>query len=248
MKVFRFVNDPGFGDNVRGLISILQIQKILKFELKVDFSHHVFGNFFKHLPIDANFKQYNLFIYSDFKYNLNDTKMLTDFLSNESDIIISTNIRPMEEIDEDMKMFLKKVLELKPTAKKYLEKKISMLPANYHLFHYRFGDDVLNNKEEVNTDVCFKNFEKNAKENAVIISDSLVFKQRVYDFYKNKGVFVFLNTPTHTNQEENIDTLVDFFLIMNAKSINCYSNYFWISNFVFWTSIIYDIPLFNLKE
>lgn len=246
MKVFRFVNDPGFGDNVRGLISILQIQKILKFELKVDFSHHVFGNFFQHVPIEANFKQYNLFIYSDFKYNLNDTKMLTDFLSNESDIIISTNIRPMEEIDEDIKLFLKNLFELKPKVNEYLQEKISMLPKDYHLFHYRLGDVLFHNEC---VDVYFENFQKNMKENAVIISDSLVFKQRVYDFYKNKDVFVFLNPPTHTNiNEENIDTLVDFFLVKNAKTINCYSVYVWISNFVFWSSIIYDIPLFNLKE
>jgi len=244
--VFRFVNDPGFGDNIRGLITVLQIQKTLKFDLEVDFSHHIFANYFIH-DSKEDFKQCNFFTYNT-KSNLNDINMLTSFLKNETNIIISTNIRPMEEIDEDTKTFLKKVLELKPEINEYLEKKISMLPENYHLFHYRLGDDVLVNKEEVNTDVYFKNFEKNAKENAVVISDSLVFKQRVYDFYQNKDVFVFLNTPTHTNREENIDTLVDFFLVAHAKSINCYSNYFWISNFVFWTSIVYDIPLFNLKE
>lgn len=242
--VFRFVNDPGFGDNIRGLISILQIQKLLKFELKVDFSHHVFGNFFQHLPIDANFKQYNLFIYSDLKYNPNDTKMLTDFLSNESDIIISTNIRPMEEIDEDIKLFLKNLFELKPEINEYLQEKISMLPKDYHLFHYRLGDDVLVNKKKVNNDEYLQHFETHKKENAVVISDSLSFKEMVV----NKDAFVFLNSPTHTNSnEKNIDTLVDFFLLMNAKTINCYSIYDWISNFVFWSSIIYDIPLFNIK-
>lgn len=242
MKVFRFVNDPGFGDNIRGLISILQIQKILKFELKVDFSHHVFGNFFQHLPVEANFKQYNLFIYSDFKHNHNDTKMLSDFLSNDSDIIISTNIRPMEEIDEDIKTYLKNLFELKPKVKKYLQEKISMLPENYHLFHYRLGDDILINKKKVN-DKYLQHFKTHQKENAVVISDSLSFKELIDD------AFVFLNTPTHTNSnEENIDTLVDFFLITNAKSVNCYSIYDWISNFVFWSSIVYDIPLFNIKH
>jgi len=242
MKVFRFVNDPGFGDNVRGLISILQIQKILKFELEVDFSQHVFGNFFQHLPVDANFKHYNLFIYSDFKHNHNDTKLLTDFLSNDSDIIISTNIRPMEEIDEDIKLYLKNLFELKPKVKKYLQEKISMLPNDYHLFHYRLGDNV--DKKKVNNDIYLQHFKTHKKENAVIISDSLRFKEIV-----GKDAFVFLNPPTHTNSnEENIDTLVDFFLLTNAKTISCYSIYDWISNFVFWSSIIYDIPLFNIKE
>ena len=243
--VFRFVNDPGFGDNVRGLITILQIQKTLKFDLEVDFSHHVFANYFIH-DSKEDFKQCNFFTYNT-KPNLNDINMLISFLKNETNIIISTNIRPMEEIDEDTKTFLKKVLELKPEVKEYLNEKISVLPENYNLFHYRFGDNVLIHNECVD-DVYFENFKTNMKENAVVISDSLGFKQRIHDFYKN-DVFVFLNTPTHTNSnEENIDTLVDFFLVKNAKTINCYSNYFWISNFVFWSSIIYEIPLFNLKE
>jgi hypothetical protein len=65
MKViFRFVNDPGFGDNIRGLITILQIQKILRFELEVDFSHHVFSKFFINTSsnVESDYKQY---IYCD---------------------------------------------------------------------------------------------------------------------------------------------------------------------------------------
>lgn len=235
--IFRFVNDPGFGDNLRGLITVLQIQKTLKFDLEVDFSHHIFGSFFIHKNVESDFKH----------YVFDDRDKLVAFLKNETNVIISTNIRPIEEIDEDIKVYLKKVLELKPHVKEYLDEKISMLPKDYNLFHYRLGDDVLIHNECVD-DVYFENFEKNIKENAVVISDSLVFKQRIYDVYRNRA-FVFLNLPMHTNSnEENIDTLVDFFLVKNAKSINCYTNYRWISNFVFWSSIIYDIPLFNMKE
>jgi len=51
----------------------------------------------------------------------------------------------------------------------------------------------------------------------------------------------------NSNNNDKLETLCDFFLIQNAKSINCYSNYNWISNFILWTSIIYDVPLYNLK-
>lgn len=245
MKViFRFVNDPGFGDNIRGLITILQIQKLLKFELEVDFSHHVFSNFFIHTVPKENFKHCNLFFYNtsaDYK------NMLTDFLKNETNIIISTNNRPTEEIDEDIKLYLKKVFEIKPEVKEYLDKKMSLLPKEYNLFHYRLGDDVLINKHEVDNNFFIENFKKNIKENAVVISDSLTFKEMIFDACKDAHVF--LNPPTHTkDNEKNIDTLVDFFLLTNAKSVNCYSNYEWISNFVFWSSIVYDIPLFNIKD
>jgi len=243
MKViFRFVNNPGFGDNIRGLITILQIQKILKFELDVDFSQHVFNSFFIHTSPKHDFKQYNFFIYNS-KSNINDRNILMNIL-NETNLIISTNVRPADDIDEDIKTYIKRIFELKPEINDYLQKKIALLPANYNLFHYRLGDSVLIDNHETNIDIYLQNFKKNIKENAVVISDSLLFKEMI----DKNDAYVFLNTPTHTNSnEENIDTLVDFFLITNAKSINCYTNYFWISNFVFWSSIIYDIPLFNIK-
>jgi len=161
-------------------------------------------------------------------------------------LTVSTNSYPIiEKIDKNIKTYLKKLFEVKPEINEYLHNAISMLPVDYHLFHYRLGDDVLINNNKVNNDVYLQNFETNKKENAVVISDSLAFKQL---FEKCKDVHVFLNTPTHTNQEENIDTLIDFLLITKAKSINCYSVYRWISNFVFWSSIVYDIPLFNIKK
>lgn len=249
MKViFRFVNDPGFGDNIRGLITILQIQKILKFDLEIDFSHHVFGNFFIHsgTNLQSEYKQY---MFCD-EHNRN------DFLMHEimnviemNNVTISTNSYPiLEEIDKDIKTYLKKLFELKPEVNEYLMSKISKLPKEYNLFHYRLGDHVLIHNDEINNDVFLQNFRKNIKENAVVISDSLSFKQCIFDYYKN-DVGVFLNTPTHTNNnQQNIDTLVDFFLITHAKTINSYSYYLWISNFVFWPSIVYDIPLFKINN
>uniref|UniRef100_A0A6C0HSN9 Uncharacterized protein n=1 Tax=viral metagenome TaxID=1070528 RepID=A0A6C0HSN9_9ZZZZ len=243
--VFRFVNAPGFGDNIRGLITILQIQKKINFDLEVDFSHHVFSNFFVHTS--------NLFISNYKQYMFWDENIRNDFLMNEitTDMTISTNSYPIiEEIDEDIKMYLKKLFELKPEVKEYLKSKISNLPKEYNLFHYRLGDEVLIYNQVVNNNIYLQNFKKNIKENAVVISDSLTFKEIIFNDYEN--VTVFLNKPTHTgntgNNEENIDTLVDFFLLTNAKSVNCYSIYRWISNFVFWTSIVYNVPLFNIKN
>ena len=43
--------------------------------------------------------------------------------------------------------------------------------------------------------------------------------------------------------ENFVDIMIDFFLIKNAKSLTSYSVYDWTSNFVFWTSMIYGVPL-----
>ncbi len=244
MIIFRFTNNPGFGDNIRGLITLLQIKKKLNFELEVDFSHHVFSNF-----LICNFSNVE---YQYKEYWFTDEIPRNDFLLKEissfGNIIITTNSYPiLTEIDEDIKEYIRNLFILKPNVKSYLEERLSSLPSDYHLFHYRLGDDVFEN-DTLNTDEIFQNFEKNKKDNAVVISDSLTFKQILNSAYENKDVYLFLNKPTHTcSGEKNMDTLIDFFLVINAKTVNCYSIYGWISNFVYWSSVVYDIPLFNLK-
>ena len=44
--IYNFTNKPGFGDNIRGLISILQIKKKMNFDLYVSFKNHIFNNLF----------------------------------------------------------------------------------------------------------------------------------------------------------------------------------------------------------
>jgi hypothetical protein len=86
------------------------------------------------------------------------------------------------------------------------------------------------------------------KENSVLISDCLEFKKRIAEKEKEKDVFVFLNKPVHCgfrdfSNKDYKETIRDFNLIKNAKKIYTFSSYHWISNFVFWTSLIYDVPL-----
>jgi hypothetical protein len=42
------------------------------------------------------------------------------------------------------------------------------------------------------------------------------------------------------------NTLLEFFIMTNAKKIKTFSNYSWISGFVMWLSYIYNIPLKRL--
>jgi hypothetical protein len=162
---------------------------------------------------------------------------------------ISTNSYPiLTEIDEDMKIYIQKVLCLKPEIEEFLKSKLSQLPETYHLFHYRLGDSYLLNNDSQDNIVYLEHFSHYKKENSVVISDSLSFKKELSHLYQNKEVFVFLNKPYHTvTNEADIETLIDFFFILHAKTVNCYSNYRWISNFVFWSSIVYNVPLFNMR-
>ena len=163
------------------------------------------------------------------------------------------------KIDEDIKEFMRSFLILKPEYETYLQSRNRIIPPNYNLFHYRLGDkymctdtDGRIKSGQNESDICFQNFLKNKKQNSVILSDTLSFKEKCKDI-----ATVFLNDPMHTRFQDNpklmnsqeliLDTICDFYLIKNATTINCYSFYPWISNFILWTSIIYDVPLFNLK-
>jgi hypothetical protein len=138
-----------------------------------------------------------------------------------------------------------------------LNEYINKIPENYNIFHYRLGDDELfkePNKNYVNNMIeLFKqHISQYQNTNCLIISDSFYFKQQLHDIYINdENINVFLNKPSHTadisGDKDDIDIFIDFSLIIHAKTINCHSIYSWISNFVYWSSIVYDIPCINLK-
>ena len=59
-----------------------------------------------------------------------------------------------------------------------------------------------------------------------------------------------LDDDTNSTEEDygTRDTLVDFFLVLNSKVIKSYTTYTWISGFVFWISVVKDIPLIILDK
>jgi hypothetical protein len=84
--------------------------------------------------------------------------------------------------------------------------------------------------------------------NDVVISDSLIFKEKIKENDKN---VILLNTePVHlgyANHSNNIkDTLLEFFIITKSKKIKTFSNYDWISGFVNSVHQIYDIPIIRI--
>jgi len=151
---------------------------------------------------------------------------------------------------------MKEVFTLKPEYEKYFNDRFDSIGYNYHLFHYRLGDNVMNNGEKIkNIKFCVDHFMNYKKENSFLISDSLEFKENIANLASNgvKGVTVLLNKPVHSNsimvdkskktEQDYTDLIFDFLLIKNAKTISSYSIYDWTSNFVFWTSMIYGVPL-----
>jgi len=262
--IFTFTNDLGIGDNIRGTISLLQICDKLKSKkditVFVDFSKYKLSKYFLHklpnklLENEVN-KEINNFHYIDENNYEND---IIDFLLNSQSKIVrinTNNFPDINNINEEIKIFIKNLFVFDLEFEKVLNSYFETLPEKYHLYHYRFGDHVLldnaTNHHEIDQFVeSFKINKKNGP--CVVISDSLLFKRYIYDFYKNKEVFVILTKPTHTayNREESnddVNILIDFMLITKSESINCYSYYRYIYNFILWKSYIYNVELFNMK-
>jgi len=268
--VFRFtdskmneIHKNGFGDLVRGLISIKQIQQIMGFELLVDMKGHFSGKFFKdHCPIiydhDTIFK-----IYGNENNNLSEIKdtIEEEFNKGYNIITITSNHYPVVELFQDPKKkqdmidFMKKVFILTPQYEKYFNERCEKIGKDYDLLHYRFGDFVLVDGHNIrNINFYINHILSNKTENTVLISDSFEIKEKILNMKTN--IKVLLNKPFHSNshmcdthvktnktEQDYFDLIFDFLLVKNAKSVGTFNIYGWTSNFVLWTSMIYGIPL-----
>ena len=252
--IFVFNNSSGIGDNIRGLINLLQIKKIInkKINIYIDFSLHVFKNYLLNsLPLDMEVKKNYIHKFLYFDENDHYNEIINFLLNNTSEnVYISSNNFPHQEnITEDIKQFIKAIFLFNNNFEKLLYESLNKLPKNFDVYHYRLGDEVFYNDKN-NFYSIINSFNNRVKSNDVfLISDSLNLKTKIYEIYKNNKVFVFLNKPQHTQYETNNieDTIIDFFLVTKAKNIYCYSNYRWVSNFVLWSSYIYDIKIVNIK-
>jgi hypothetical protein len=262
MKViFSFKNDPGIGDNYRGLISLLQIQKKIKHlksaSIYVNFSYSLIGNFLVNkLPAElsevAKSKEIKYFMYAN-EY-LNDDEIINYILNSNEDIIhINTNNYPdITNISDDIKHYIKNIFEFSPEFLEIFNKYFDYLGSDFDIFHCRFGDDIFYNDyihgEKYNA--LIEKLQQNINANCLILSDSFNFKKELYKTYNNNVISVFLHKPSHTNNTHNNEALnifIDFFIITKAKHIYCWGVYTFISNFVLWHSYIYDIPLTKIE-
>jgi hypothetical protein len=249
--IYSFLSHVGLGDNIRGLIFLKQVQTQIEFDLYIDFNGYPIEKFLLYTNELPNPDITECFPAMD--NEMHHEEIIKFIQQNEhlSCIKITTNWKPYLNISEPIKQYIRKILELRPEYEEYLNKKISKLPDSYPLFHYRFGDEHICKTDQL--DIRYYNHLLHyKKENMVVISDSLLFKEKCKDI-----AHVFLNDPIHTTSNPNhkkirmdeliLDTICDFYLIKHAAAVYSYSCLPWLSNFVQWTSIVYDIPLYDLR-
>ena len=265
MNVFyTFSDQSGIGDNIRGLISLLQIKELIKKEKElnifVDFSESKIVKYLKHRLPDNILKlkhgvETHFFYIADKRAHC---ERISDYLLNSTTDVVSINTNGLPDetnITEEIKEFIHKILEFNEDFDRVFSEYLRKVPVDFNVYHYRFGDERFQSDTEdgLISAMCSE-FDTIHNKPCLVISDSLLFKQKIYELYKNEIVFVFLNEPAHNRDDKNVKVLddsvifIDFFLITRAKFIYSYSSYDWVSNFCLWSSYIYNIPLYDLKN
>jgi len=143
--------------------------------------------------------------------------------------------------------FLNYIMEPTNELKVKLDEKIKKLPKNYTIQHFRFKDET--EPDEKKCEKCYKLLENTYTETDILMSNSKVFK----NYVKNKKNIYMLNCDeclhmhVGINPESNIIEfgLIEYYIITKSKMIHTYSQYWWISGFVYWPANFYNIEIKN---
>lgn len=256
-KLYNANNYLGLGDIIRGTIKLHQLSKKLGFKLLVDIQLH---------PVSAYLKpqihEYNKLI----KDNENNIRFVEMYCSEEyilqqkNDVIFfitNDGWKTIEEpLSEECKKFMKDILTPNLMFQQYFIEKKKIIPyEKYNILHYRLGDETLveniNNIDNINVRInLIDNVNKYKESNDVFISDNIIFKNIIKN--NQKSLFMFNILPAHIgyHNDDNLikDSLFEFFIITQSVKIKTYSVYCWISGFVYWAHLIYDIPIIILQN
>lgn len=255
----------GFGDKIRSAIATYQFCRENNVRFVLDGTDDICGKFLKNIttneyPLIKNKKVEHIECPNNSK-SCNFEYKINKKLDKTSVIFISTNKCPNNDdcisykkniLSRDDKLFARYICEPRVFLKEEVITKIKTLPRDYGIQHFRFNDTVFEKDIDENnsTFISFFNIlESTYKPTDVLLSNSLNFKR--YAKYK-------LNIKTvdcdgelckiehigkSTDYESVKSSFIEFYIISKAKYIKTISDYDWVSNFIKWPSLIYDVPL-----
>ncbi len=240
----------GLGDLIRGTFQLYQICRKHNISFELDFRNHPISQIMvkKSELKNKNSSTINFHIF------LNTLEMENFILkaakNEKKDLFIMTNgCLPLSNIyARNFQKFINENFQLKSKYRKLLENSLPS-PKSYEVLHLRLGDDYLiENKNKITKNILMI-LKSNINKNTILISDSNYLK---YYAKRNFSARILPTQPTHfglkINAKQTFDNFLEFNILKGANNIKTFSNYSWISGFVYIPSIIYEIPLTNLKE
>ena len=245
-----YSNVWGLGDLIRGTFQLYQICRKHNLTFDLDFRNHPLSK----IMIEKSESKYNNISKINFHIFLSTLEMENFILkaskNKEKNLFIMTNgCLPLSDIyANDFKKFINKNFQLKKKYKKLLEKSLPS-PKSYEVLHIRLGDEYLiENKNKITKNILMI-LRFNLNKRTIFISDSKYLKDYAKRYFSAR---VLATQPTHfglnINSKQTFDNYLEFNILKGANNIKTFSNYSWVSGFVYIPSIIYGIPLTNLKE
>ncbi len=248
----------GFGDYLRGCLSLRSLCLKYGFTVELDYSHHMIGKYLRNqycTPIQYNDSHILSLNFTDIRRALDLFQQISQI--SEGCLLLSTNLWCLEngvsdETREFMKQSLSPTLEFQ-TELSQLQTSLGITPGEYTVLHIRMGDEYLLSglrSEEVFESVHAKIL-KGLMENGIesfstpilVLSDS--YELKVF-LNKKEGWKISPSRPCHLGADAKSlavrQTLLDFFLITQASSVYCLSNHGYGSGFCDWACDIYSVP------
>ena len=257
----------GLGDLLRGTIYLHQMSVLHGFNFIVDIRghpicQHVIVNDHPHMKyVDENRNKHAIKIINCHETN-SFKNVYNASLKSDAPLLICTNMFCNERLSSDCKQFMKKLLIPNERFKAYLNEKnkLNALSSEspHSIVHFRLGDDefcTTNPNDFSKMNDAMNMIKKHGTQSDILITDSFRFKQ--FLIANNFNIKMFNIRPMHLgsfstlfadNMSESFkETLYEFFTLNTASKIKTCSVYGWVSGFVKFSSLIYDVPLVDLK-
>jgi hypothetical protein len=256
-------NVQGLGDKLRGTIAIYQYCQKNSIPCVFDSRFSTFGKF---LTNGIPFNPHPLINKSTPVAQLlnvyDDPQALGNFISKQIDLALSSNQNyvcietnlftqiPLSLSDMD---FLEWVMKPIPGLEQKINKIIQSLPPDYTIQHFRFKDK--SEPDDTQCAKCFDLLTSSYQSTDILMSNSSKFKNwvknKLSQIHMIEPEFDPANPSLHVGLNPSDDiiefTLVEYSIIKKACGIRTYSEYNWISAFVYWPGQFYSIPIINTQ-
>ena len=245
------INKQGLGDKLRGTIAIYQYCRLNNIECIFDATFSEFGKFFKNSkPNNSNLNINTpiasiLNIYDDDQAIKN---LIDNELKDKNEAYVFCNSFPQIPLSSEDLDFLNYITKPIDELKDKVDNLLSNLN-NFTIQHFRFKDGI--DPDYYKCEESYKLLKKTYNETDILMSNSKVFKDYVLDRIKIKTIDCDGCKQLHVGNNSSSQvvefTLIEYYILCKSKSIHTYSEYDWISAFVYWPAQFYNIEIKNLK-
>ena len=268
-------NSMGFGDYIRGSLSLIQICQIHNLQFDMNYVNHPVSKFLTNttnndnLSIQSNSINYNgVSMFTDNNFDRNDKtyhKRMIDLLNSvtTSHYYLFCNSFPIVDPTPTQRRIIASKIQPNEVLQEAILGTMSELGlerGGYRVIHIRTGDRYLLNNARLDANLINKvvstinkNVSRLSPFKYLILSDNVELKKVLFTIYSSdKFVIQIDKSITHLGEgavkdDESVkNTLVDFFLLAQSNAIISMSPYLHESSFSKYCGILFGIPnIFN---